>query len=584
MENKNFDQFIKQALENLDGADHVPMDWSMMNDQLDAELGVDNFDEMIQQNLGNLDGAAMVPMNWDAMNDKLDVELGAEIETDPFDQMVQNSLENLDGGKYVAMDWSAMDKKLDAEAHVEDVYLDTVAYGHLKNMETPYNQEHWEIMSTRLDEEYAYRRKVMITKSLEAAVILLLIWTAVNFFPFKKINSTDQPVAKTNLPSIQQNNTNDQNEVATPNNLISENTASIISNLTISGTQQNADSEVIVEGIAPLPVTGSLSHNNSLTIDEDLTNLIPPTTAPRIEASPSLSDAASISLIQKEKKYNSTLIAEDFAGAKDGLLEEKLKVQISPLQSLLPSLLSSDEYEENDYSSIPGIFRKKKLRTHDVFFSMFSSLNFDYVESDFYNDKIREWDVFQRDRYSYGGGFAIGFQLKRFLVETGLAYNYVSYRQRAETNIIGSFARGFAEEQWEDAELNMVQIPLNIQYSFLLRKKWRMYSLTGVSLNVAATNNFSFQVEETTATRAPIQSQIANEAASYKGLLEGGTLYENSYLTANLGLGIERKFTYRWSLFLQPVYRHYFLFEGIGPNKDRIYSGTVTFGAKVKIR
>jgi len=426
----------------------------------------------------------------------------------------------------------------------------------------------------------------MITKSLEAAVVLLLIWTAVNFFPFKKINSTDQPVAETetNLPSIQ-HNTGDQDEVATPNNLFADNqTTSSSTNFTNSDIPQNADSEVIVEEVASLSAVYSFENNNSLTINEDLLNIIPPVASPRIVASPFLSDAASVALVKKEKKYSSALIAEDFANENDGILEEKLKIQISPLQSLFPSLLSSDEFEENDYSSIPGIFRKKKLRTHDLFFSMFSSLNFNYIESDFYNNKIREWDVFQRDRYSYGGGFALGFQLRRFLVETGLSYNYVSYQQRAETNLIGSFAKGFAEEQWEDAELNMIQIPLNIKYSFLVGKKWRMYSLTGVSLNVAATNNFSFQVEETTATRAPIKSKIADEAASYKGLFEGGSLYENSYLTANLGLGIERKFTYRWSLFLQPVYQHYFLFDGLGPNQDRIYSGNVTFGAKVKIR
>jgi len=579
MENKNFDQFIKQALENLDGKNHVPMDWSIMNDRLDTELEVDSFDEMIQQNLGNLDGAAVVPMNWDALSDKLDVELGAEIEADPFDQMVQKSLENLDGEKYVAMDWGAMDNKLDTEAHIEDVYLDTVAYGHLKNMETPYNQEHWKIMASRLDEEYAYRRKVMITKSLEAAVVLLLIWTAVNFFPFQPAN---QNVANSN-----QDNTNNLKEVVvTPGNLYaSDESTSTVSNSTNTVTPQNAESEVIVEEIASLPTTYAFGNNNALAINEDLINIIPPVVSHRIKTSPSpsLSEAASVSLIAKEKKYNSALIAEDL-GSEGNILEEKLKIQISPLQSLLPSLLSSEEYEENDYSSIPDIFRKKKLRTHDVFFSMFSNLNFDYVESDFYNKDIRQQDVFQRDRYSYGGGFALGFQLKRFLVETGLSYNYVSYTQRAEANIIGSFAKGFVEEQWEDAELNMVQVPLNIQYSFLLKKKWRMYSLTGLSLNVAVTNNFNFQVEETTATRAPIESKIANEAATYQGLFEGGSLYQNSYLTANIGLGIERKLTYRWSVFLQPVYRHYILFDGLGPNQDRIYSGNVSFGAKVKIR
>ncbi len=104
---------------------------------------------------------------------------------------------------------------------------------------------------------------------------------------------------------------------------------------------------------------------------------------------------------------------------------------------------------------------------------------------------------------------------------------------------------------------------------------------------MALRNNFNFQVEgKTTATRAPIteQSTIANAAANYRGIFEGGNFRENSYLSANLGFGLERKFTYRWSLFVQPIYKHYILFEGIGPNQDRIHSGSIRFGAKVKIR
>ena len=196
--------------------------------------------------------------------------------------------------------------------------------------------------------------------------------------------------------------------------------------------------------------------------------------------------------------------------------------------------------------------------------------------------------MYQRYRYGYGGGFALGFQLKRFLIETGISYNFVSYQQREEANIIGSFARGYLEEQWDDAELNMVQIPLNIQYSFLAKRKWRMYSLTGVSINMALQNNFNFQLEdqEQTSSRSISlnESEIASEASLYKGILEGGGFRENSYLTANLGFGVERKFTYRWSLFLQPIYRRHFLIDGIGPNEDRVHSSSVRFGAKVKIR
>ena len=590
MENKDFDQFIKKALENLDGEQYVPMDWSSMEDQLEAD-----FDQTIQQSLENLDGATIIPMDWNKLSGKLDEALGADAEVDPFDKVVQESLENLDGGNYVPMDWNAMDSRLDAETtadaiadnevspEVEDIYLDTVAYGHLKNMEPPYNQEHWEILSNRLDEEYAYRRKVMITKSLEAAVVLLLIWTAINFFQIKKTPSTVQPVANTNLPTTQyQYNTNDQNDV----DVISDDQSleNATTNSTNTDTPTSTDSELLAEAETVESIFQNVIDDDSHYSHEDFYNNTPPVASHRIEASPFLSEAASVSLVQKEKsKYHSSILEEGYE-SDHTLLEEKLKVQISPLKSILPSLLASEDLEENDYSLIPDIF-KRKFHKYDVFFSMFSSMNFDYVESNFYNDDIRAYDVFQRDRFGYGGGFALGFQLNRFLVETGLSYNYISYRQREEAIVTGSVAKGFVEHQWEDAELNMVQVPLNIQYSFLLGKRWRMYSLTGVSLNVAVTNNYNFQVEgDETATRAPIESEIAEEAAAYQGLFEGGNLYQNSYITANIGLGIERKLTYRWSVFLQPMYRHYFLFDGLGPNQDRIYSGSVNFGAKFKIR
>ena len=251
------------------------------------------------------------------------------------------------------------------------------------------------------------------------------------------------------------------------------------------------------------------------------------------------------------------------------------------------SVLEMDEFSKGSFS-LDQIIKKKKLRTHEVFFSMYGSSDINFVDSDFYNNNTREWDVYQRYRSGYGGGFALGFQLKRFLIETGISYNAVSYQQRKEARIIGSFARGYVEETWDDAELSMVQVPLNIQYSFLVKSKWRMYSLTGVSINMALQNNFNFQLEdqENTASRSISvnESEIASEALLYKGILEGGGLRENSYLTVNLGFGVERKFTYRWSLFLQPVYRRHFLIDGIGPNEDRIHSSSFRFGAKVKIR
>jgi len=437
------------------------------------------------------------------------------------------------------------------------------------------------MMSARLDEEYAYRRKVFITKMFEAAIVLLLVWTAFNYFPHKKQKTTSTPTPLADFNSTQYNTKDFSTDLNEQSLLENESVAS--SKKAIPAANQETQNNIVEKQLV-IENTSSTEESNPI-----VSTPTPPISTDKISETPSLNNANAFSLLENKKTNTDDLPFEKTLALNDeDVLKEKLMVQISPLPSLMNSFLEIDELSKDPFS-LDQIIRKKKLRTHSVFFSMFGSTDLNFVASDFYNNNERAWDLYQRYRYGYGGGFALGFQLKRFLIETGVSYNFVSYQQREEARIIGSFARGYVEEQWNDAELNMVQVPLNIQYSFLVKRKWRMYSLTGVSVNMALQNNFNFQLEDQeprTSSRSISlnDSEIANEASLYKGFLEGGGFRENSYLTANFGFGLERKFTYRWSLFLQPIYRHHFLIEGIGPNKDRINSGSIRFGAKVKIR
>jgi hypothetical protein len=546
MENRKFDDFIKQSLEHLDGGKYIPMDWSSMNEQMNT----DSLDDAMKGSLENLEGAAFVPMDWNMMESKLDAAM-SDAEIDP---------------------------------QMEDIYLDAIAYDHLKNMQPAYNHEHWEMMSARLDEEYAYRRKVFVTKLFEVAIVLLLVWTAFNYFPNKKTPtpSSPFPIAVGTDTNSNQYNTNYLSTDLNEQSLL-DNKSVVSFETTIPASIQDEGIKRIINEFPALVVETNTINQNAFTSIPT-----PPTSDNKITETPFSNNANSINLLNnKTQKATFLPLEKTLTLDEDEMLKEKLIVQISPIPSIMNSILVMDELSKGPFS-LDQIIKKKKLRTHEVFFSMYSSADLNFVDSDFYNNNKREWDVYQRYRYGYGGGFALGFQLKRFLVETGISYNFVSYKQREEANIIGSFTSGYLEEQWDDAELNMVQIPLNIQYSFLVKRKWRMYSLTGVSINMALQNNYNFQLEdqENSSSRSISlnESEIANEASLYKGILEGGGLRENSYITANLGFGVERKFTYRWSLFLQPIYRRHFLIDGIGPNEDRIHSSSLRFGAKVKIR
>ena len=118
-----------------------------------------------------------------------------------FDRLIKKSMKNLKDD--MPSDWSSMEQKLNMKSdselspEIEDIYLDGVAYDHLKNLNVPYEPANWDKMSARLDKEYTYRRKVAFTKAMEVLVVMLLLWTGINFFPNKKaITTPTPPVAK----------------------------------------------------------------------------------------------------------------------------------------------------------------------------------------------------------------------------------------------------------------------------------------------------------------------------------------------------------------------------------------------------
>ena len=61
----------------------------------------------------------------------------------------------------------------------------------------------------------------------------------------------------------------------------------------------------------------------------------------------------------------------------------------------------------------------------------------------------------------------------------------------------------------------------------------------------------------------------ADPASAHDGVFEGGNLIDNTYITANLGLGIERRFNSRMSIFVGSTYQHQ-ITKGLGPQSDKI--------------
>jgi hypothetical protein len=190
----------------------------------------------------------------------------------------------------------------------------------------------------------------------------------------------------------------------------------------------------------------------------------------------------------------------------------------------------------------------------------------------------------------------LGIEHGRWELETGLIYAVRRYAPIPVLYISGNLRTGFFAAGLHNFEFNTVNIPLNGRINLLMRNQWRVYALSGISLNMVLEANYYTAGEAAFSTsflRPPSGNNGRNEPGLpgsledklTKGWLEGGRFLDNTTLYGNIGGGVERYMSPAWSLFSQTVYQHslYDLHGGIGPYKDRIHALSVMLGVKVRL-
>ncbi len=100
-----------------------------------------------------------------------------------FDKFIKSSLERIET-PYDAKSWQQLEEGLDKEeGYAAHDPVDDIARKHLRKIDTEYRPEYWEQMSKRLDEEYSLLRKIYKYKVIEAGLVLLILFTLINFLP-----------------------------------------------------------------------------------------------------------------------------------------------------------------------------------------------------------------------------------------------------------------------------------------------------------------------------------------------------------------------------------------------------------------
>jgi len=492
-----------------------------------------------------------------------------------FDKEIKKRLENLEVND-TPSNWDFMEEQIEANSalnpELEDVMLDGVVYERLHNFEAPFEPEHWSLMREKLDASYALRRKLMKYKVAEVALVVLFIFTLVQFFPIKQ--SSSLPIVSI---ESSHNNTLSTSTLDEMNNFTQQDVLPIISEQSKQTKNEvtTAKRQVVTPPIATtVPTTDNTVTNLGIERQKEKT-IIPSLTE---------TNSASSITINNEEHNNAKSLLEEHDVALDIALMEQvdLKVEDTPLLVAGIEELNSGQIFSN---------LKKPI---NIRIGMTLGADANYVMTPYHeirnNNKTYSLETTNIFHAGYSGGLNLGFQYGNWEIETGALYSAVTYEPRDLTEVRGSIVDGFYDSRYARARIDMIRVPLHLKYNVYTKKKWKVYVHSGTALNMAAKTFFKKTTTEkgfSSNFNSGLQDgrsiPTEEEPTNYDGIFEGGKFSDNTFLTADFGFGVERYFTPRMSIFVQPNFRYHFS-NGIGPQSDRINAVSFLTGAKVTLK
>lgn len=463
-----------------------------------------------------------------------------------FDRWIKSELDQHEASRPDAA-WDQFASKLEqAEVqNTEEAQFDQALKTKLEQFQVQYEPTHWQLFRQSLERQARQRADMLRLKVVEAALFLLILLTLWNLnAPEYRPDNTRLPIAS--LPDVQSGLTN---------TLQSETAA--------AGILEGSAEQPAMRSIATVSDHGSIPSNTPLQASNPLSTL------------------------KQNELFSAVTPIQDqemLMPHSDGL--NLIDPQATSRVEVLPSNLSQLVQSPIALMPLP-VYTETNIR-HRVSMGINGDIN--YVMTPYDQLLVKKG----YDQLVSGYGAAIGYSAEgpRWGLRTALAYHRKYYLPKPYTEVFdGDIQRGYFSETLRDIELNLLSLSVLGQRTFTRVNRWHAYGLIGGSAHLAFQANYDRKQSYTPGadpnpngvTPEPIAESKTSLKRYADGFFEGGTLAENSYLTLDLGVGLERYLSGRTSLFIEPVYQHNPFQKSLGPNKDRINTLSISIGARIDL-
>jgi hypothetical protein len=451
-----------------------------------------------------------------------------------FDSTIKKSLQNLEV-PFDAASWDLLEQKMQSRktatgyAVTDDV--DNVVQKALLNMEVAYDPKHWDKMSKKLDNSNVLRQRIMITKFAEAAIFLLLVW---NFgsvlFTEKESLFKPKPLPAEQDISDATPRSNNKHSVASVEKTLS---TTLVDLMTGNVSLEAALLNTLAVNTANTPEKTEISAQNSNTI---------------LAALPS------------------TLVDNT---TEEQTIRNQSARTVFGTYAFLPSLpIENVNYERNNDAFKTVVIEKHREKKYYV--SNYASATRNRIRTPY--DQESQKPAYEQWNDGYGAGIAFGKKSKKWGIETGLAYNSVTYSPRKNIKIVrGNTTIGYAGTYLKEMDLDLVSIPVSANRKIVRIGKSTLSAKIGITAHAVTQSAYRYETVQlppaTPTSGGPDQQYYLPTTG--KGVLEGGSFKKNAWVTTNAGLRLERPINCNTSVFIEPMYSSV-LAGKTGPKNDKI--------------
>lgn len=461
-----------------------------------------------------------------------------------FDSILKSKLE----GKQSSLNpdhWSKMESSLDQlfpEEELEEKAFDQEISDKLKQVNTSYKESHWLSLEKRMAISNAMKTQIFVTKISEISIILLLIFTFFNLHLDQKYNQRTiaEDYATHESEGDLNSHFNSDNILATASlpNYFEKNNSEF--SVETSSINEPEPFEVVKPVISEQLFQEKLiinSNQNSLKKPDEIVN--------RDNTLASITQTPTIKPLLIENKFNVDL--PSIANSK-----------ITPL--------------------------KDKTKKSVWYLNAYASTDINFINSPF--DKIFVAPAYTIQSLGSSAGISISNKRGKVEIEAGLAYSTKSYTPGLTEEKIVYFAEGSATNTFDHILFNILSVPLNLKIHHLESEKWSFFSSLGITSNLIINAHYdrskSFLPAPTNTGQRTYESKFDDKVFS-DGILKGGSLNDNFYLSTNVGVGVQYNPLEQLGIFFQPNYNLHVLSGGVGPNEDKLYGLSLQAGLKYVI-